>query len=179
MGHWAVTADRTERRHVIVDLTYLVPGMELVTKFCVKENEKLGSTKSLMFLNETRNCQFRIKELVKILFVHFLKNTRVRSKNEISFPTLRLRSSWPNIPNINSMEIDIDGVHKNCWDHFILPHHFDKTILYTKPKVTVFCFLKKKNDLYRIQIIGVNMADKFYLLYIYIYIYIYIDIGNI
>ena len=46
MGHWAVTVDLTERGHVIVDLTYLVPGM--VTNFCAKENEKLGSTKSLI-----------------------------------------------------------------------------------------------------------------------------------
>jgi hypothetical protein len=58
MGHWGVTVDLTERGHVIVDLTerghvivdlterghvivdlkYLVPGMELVTRFYWKEN---------------------------------------------------------------------------------------------------------------------------------------------
>ena len=81
-----------------VDFTYLVPGMGLVTKFCANEHEKLGSAKDAIFLNELRYCQFRIKESVKILIVHFLKNTQIRSKNEISFPTLRPQSSWPDIP---------------------------------------------------------------------------------
>jgi len=144
MVHRAVTVDRTERRHVILDLTYLVQGMGLVTRFCAKENEKLGSTKGLMLLNEMRNCQFRIKELVKILVVHFLKNTQIRSKNEISFPTVGLQSSWPNIPIWIQCKSILMVFTKNCWDHLILSHHFDKTILYTKPKPTVLCGLKKR-----------------------------------
>jgi len=56
-GHWSVTVDLTERGHVFVDLTFLVPGMELLTKFYEKENEKLSSTKGLIFLNELRNSK--------------------------------------------------------------------------------------------------------------------------
>ena len=97
MCRWAGTVDLTERRHVVVDLMYLVPGMELVTKFYAKENEKLGLTEGLMFLDESRNCKFRTKELVKILVVHFSKNKQIRSKNEISFPNLRPQSSWTDI----------------------------------------------------------------------------------
>jgi hypothetical protein len=45
MGHWDIKVDCAERRHVIVGITYLVPGVELVTKFCAKENEKIGFNK--------------------------------------------------------------------------------------------------------------------------------------
>ena len=89
MGHWAVTVDLQERGHAFVDHSNLVPDMEIVTKFYAKESQISGSTKGLTFLNELRKCEFPIKELVKILVVHFLKNTQSRSKIEISYPSLR------------------------------------------------------------------------------------------
>ena len=140
--------------------------------------KKLGSTKDLMFLNEQRNCQFRIKELVKILVVHFffLKNTHIRSKNEISFPTFRLQSSWPNMPIWIQRKSILTVLTKICWDHLFCRTTSIKPYCTQSPNRQFSVFWK--NDLYRIQIMRVNMTDNFYLQYIYIYISILVTFNK-